>query len=407
MRSLISPVMLLSLGIIQALFPYFIISNHVYSSYNVEGMFDSRYLYYWLILYLSFLIGAFSIELIRKKKQYACNVYLKIFNIRRFENLYKTILFIVVGMSIYSAIEFNGIPLLMYDENYMIQDSIAQRVNLPLGYLSIYQVLAYLLSFMNAVFAISLYTQDGEASVKVKVIGLISMVLIFLSSMFFGHFQGVVISMFIMFMIPMVVTNHPYNCYLHIFSIKKHKVFFTIIMIILLIIIMISLFGYTRSARNNNETIFFMDGLNYMYSYLFFPLLNGSHLIENIDFISYNGNPLDLLKGIFPYRVREYLFNIEHLSYHLPEPTAMLGTMASLISSFGGLVASVFFYLLGILSQLLYRSRNITSVAAYAILAWSLFAIHSYNTVLSLNYFIFPVILIYIVNRHVKILYFR
>ncbi len=150
-----------------------------------------------------------------------------------------------------------------------------------------------------------------------------------------------------------------------------------------------------------------MDGLNYMYSYLFFPLLNGSHLIENIDFISYNGNPLDLLKGIFPYRVREYLFNIEHLSYHLPEPTAMLGTMASLISSFGGLVASVFFYLLGILSQLLYRSRNITSVAAYAILAWSLFAIHSYNTVLSLNYFIFPVILIYIVNRHVKILYFR
>jgi hypothetical protein len=402
MRNLVSPVMLLSLGVMQALIPYFIVNDAIYSSYNVnDNSFSDKYLYYWLVLYFSFVIGAFSIELARKKR-HTHRVFLRIYKVRGFFNLYKTFLFIAIGMSIYLLMVFNGIPILMYQEDYMIQDSISQRGSMPFGFLGIYQLLSYLLSFMNAVFAINLYTQNEKTPLKKRVFGLISVVFIIFSSLFFGHFQNLVVAMFIMAIIPMIVTNHPYNCYLHIFSIKKHRILLTIMVVIFLIIVSISLFGYTRQARNAAESTFLISGLNYAYSYLFFPLLNGSFQISDIDFINFTGNPLELLKNILPYRVGEYIFETKNLNYAVPEPTAPVGIMASWVSSYGGITTSMFFYFFGILTQLLYRSSNIANIALYSILAWSLFGVHSYSIIFSLNYFILPAIVIYIITSYSK-----
>ena len=154
--------------------------------------------------------------------------------------------------------------------------------------------------------------------------------------------------------------------------------------------ILIISFGVMSALRNDQSWEFFLKGYDEIARYLSYPFINSTviySLNENIwlpnDFIGF-------FNQLLPYKYQASWGAGEPIPSYEPGIGLNLPSLATWC--FGYLLASFFYFLLGLMANIFYRKARCSLYAhmVYGFIFWALIGSHTYNHILSMHYFVVP-----------------
>ena len=149
-------------------------------------------------------------------------------------------------------------------------------------------------------------------------------------------------------------------------------------------------FGIMSAIRNDQSWEFFLKGYDEIARYLSYPFMN-STIIYSLDKNIWLPNDfIGFFTQLLPYSYQANLSTADTIPSYEPGIGLNLPTLATW--SLGYLMASFFYFLLGLVSNIFYRKARNSLYARmiYGFIFWALIGSHTYNHILSIHYFILP-----------------
>lgn len=305
----------------------------------------------------------------------------KIFNfVQKKENKLIIIIYILILLFIIlSALTYillGGIPILdMLSGKLNIVDYNGLIKRLPMGMLSIF----LLISTLFSLFFSSFIVKRNELKYKFWFLTLLFFITL-VSTVWQGKRQGILMLFF--FVIARFFQKSDYSKNINISFSKK-------IYLIIFFCLFILSFMQIGRVRHNDTNI---DNTEIL-SYTMFPVMNFTYTVSNTKFYGNSLMPNAVINDLFPRRVADNkeLNQIETTTFEPSSPSGYLNPWYYDFGIFGIVIGTI---ILSVISLFFYRRRNYTenNMRKNILILWCCGTIGVYNHLITLNYFVIPMI---------------
>jgi oligosaccharide repeat unit polymerase len=255
--------------------------------------------------------------------------------------------------------------------------------NLPLGMLSILLLISTILSLFFSSFLFC------RKEIKIHYFYILFLLFIsIISSIWQGKRQGILMLFFF------IVTR--FAQYMHQ---KQTKIKFKYkILIVLGFVIFITLFGLIGQIRYNSSQV----DTNELLSYTMYPPMNFALLVSSSSPFGNSILPSSIFMDILPSRFLESLSLSANSTNEILifEPTSPSGYFYPWFKNYGYLGIFLGSILLGSVSKYFYKKRNLSenNMRICILTLWCCATSGIYNHLLTLNYFLLPILFLYFLN---------
>lgn len=394
------------LTLIHLLFWSFIYQIKLKTYFNPISLFASALFFSTISIYISDLLGLlreykiddsfsilaifnfsiifFIIPWLNFKDKLPSSIYL--FKTERKYVLISKLLIVILFILFFLAfILLGGLPILnMLVGKLDIVEYNTLIKNLPLGMLSILLLISTILSLFFSSFLFS------RKEIKIHYIYIIFLLFIaIVSSIWQGKRQGILMLLFF------IVAR--FGQYMHQ---KKAKIKLIYkLLIVLGFVIFISLFGLIGKIRYNSSQV---DN-NELLSYTMYPPMNFALLVSSSSPFGNSILPSSIFMDILPSRFLESLTISEQKTNEqlIFEPTSPSGYFYPWFNNYGYIGIFLGSILLGSVSKYFYKKRNLSenNMRICILSLWCCATAGIYNHLLTLNYFILPILFLYFINN--------
>ena len=304
------------------------------------------------------------------------------------------LLFGFAAVQFFFAVQaYGGLPLLGYWEGSVdVGEVNARQSETGFGQLGLLTLTTFLISAAMLV----LVVQPGAPRPVLRLLFIGYLILAWLITSMAGKRQGFLMCIFILLAGLCVRGVNPIRTVLRLFGVVEpfaRSRLMSILAIIFGVLFVLAYVGTMGALRTGAGK--FAIGFSGITLYMEVPLINFEYQCGLIGFGPYIFSIPDLLLGLLPYRLIEFLgggTGREEILY--PEPTASAGIYGPLHFYTGLWGCLVFAFVLGMLCKFAYMKArtNDLFLLIYAQCSWALFVAHSFNLFLILLYVPAPLV---------------
>ena len=384
-RTIIGPIAAFAYGAFFSLFPYVYlqINDQLVTTYNISRIGPENFVYL-LTFFIFFLTGALASQAITNCSTASTFVASK--------TRVRSILFIIIVLCSYQIYTiykmFGFIPILQFGADFNIQDLHEVLNEKSSGQIGTLQLLLRAILYLIMI----LGYLTGRLKTIDRALIILSIILLITGEVLLGKRQGVVIDIFVAIAF-INYTSHK--------SVASFAAQFLTFKAITMTLLMISIFGFISLLRNFQSDEFFLSrGLNEIARYLCYPFMNSLKVYD----AQLNFQQAHDITGFFQHLLPYAMKGESSITLKVYEPTIGFNLHTSALFLLGIWGACWFYFALGFSCSFLYALARqfLFARLLYGYVFWALTGTHTYNHIISLNYFIVPLCVAILISLIIK-----
>lgn len=385
-RTIINPIFLFLIGSVIGLLPK-LAGENVFDKYNSFSKIKSSVILIYVCGLIFFSLGVFFSRYIVKKRK-------KIFNFNKVKRkLLVLVLLILVTLVLINIKNYGGIPLLkiIKGRNISFVNQVQRQQSNGIYGLKV------LITYMAIILFLPL---NLLRILKIKRMSLLfksSLTILIFSISYTGKRQFI-------FIFITIICTYNYIFFLNNYPQKLKKIKKVIIKIIIIGLIFFTGVG---QIRGGNNVLNLKEAINPIVSYASLPYMNLTSIASKQNFNPYK-NTVKAFKDTifqgFPYKFRGENQSIDIIpKIEKTSPNTLYG---EIFWNFGYLGVFFFTMFLGLINGYIFRramNNEEKYITIYSLSVWPLISIHTYNHFLNLMYWIYPIIIVNLLEIYKRV----